>query len=42
MTTFRSLAAGLPDFRHFRSLDPAFFLTISLAFLPSDITPLHP
>ena len=38
MTAFRSLAAALPylpalpDLHRFRSLDPIFFLTISLAF----------
>jgi hypothetical protein len=35
MTVFRSLAAdlpALPDLHRFRSLDPIFFLTISLAF----------
>jgi len=40
MTAFRSLAAALPylpalpDLHRFRSLDPIFFLTISLAFFP--------
>lgn len=32
MTAFRSLAAAFPDFNRFPSLDPGFFLTISLAF----------
>jgi len=35
MTAFRSLAAALPtlsDLHRFRSMDPIFFLTISLAF----------
>jgi hypothetical protein len=32
MTTLRSLAAALPDFNLLHLLDPAFFLTISLAF----------
>lgn len=32
MTTSRSLAAALPDFHRFGSLDPVFLLTISFAF----------
>lgn len=41
MTAFRSLAPALPDFYRFPSLDPRFFLTISVAFfLFSAILPL--